>query len=826
MDTRRSFLKKAAMLAGAGSLAGIMPPSVQKALALNAPEGSTYLDAEHVVILMQENRSFDHCFGTMKGVRGFNDPRAISLPDKNKVWLQSDSKNTFAPFHLDINSSKATWMSSLPHARKSQLNAWNKGLHDKWIDSKRSINPFYRHMPLTMGYYTRQDLPFYYALADAFTICDQNFCSSLTGTNPNRLYFWTGTVTNAKDDRSKPCLLNGDMNYETLNWTTFPERLEKNGISWKCYQNELGIDTGLGSEEEAWLGSFQDNPLEYFEQYHVKRHRAYQANIENRITSLKELMMQVETELDMVDADAQLTEMAQQLDELEAQRGYLGKHSFESLSAFEQNLHKKAFDTNSADPAYRELTELTYNDNGKERIMKVPKGDILHSFRQDVINDKLPTVSWLVAPENFSDHPAAPWFGASYVSEVLDILTRQPEVWKKTIFILAYDENDGYFDHVPPFCPPVPGIAETGKASVGLDTAGEFEMNGTKIPDPVGLGYRVPLMIISPWTKGGWVNSQVFDHTSTLRFLEDFLTKKTGKPIVETNISAWRRNVCGDLTSVFRPNHSDNVQVPKMPGKQVFLESVHQSRYKKLPDNYRALTPAEINEINSGEYPPFMPQQEAGVSPSCALPYQLYADGNLNAERNAFEVLFNNRKDVFGEYTAGAAFNVYVMGQETKVRSYAVKPGDRLSDSWAVAGIESDYQLRVYGPNGFYREFAGNGNDPSISIALDYESIAGRLTGNVMLRLKSSATTDHLINITDNAYQTNNHRLNLAAGGSLNFAVDLRSSLNWYDMSVDIAGFSMMKRYAGRVETGEHGYTDPFMGRALHMLPNIIAKAK
>ncbi len=79
----------------------------------------------------------------------------------------------------------------------------------------------------------------------------------------------------------------------------------------------------------------------------------------------------------------------------------------------------------------------------------MPAGDLFYQFRSDVENGKLPTVSWLASPQNFSDHPSAPWYGAWYVSEVMDILTKNPEVWKKTIFIVTYDENDGYYDHVP-----------------------------------------------------------------------------------------------------------------------------------------------------------------------------------------------------------------------------------------------------------------------------------------------------------------------------------------------------------------------------------------
>ena len=114
MDNRREFIKKAAILAGATGMAGVLPPSIQRALAIDPPAGSTWLDAEHVVILMQENRSFDHCYGKLRGVRGYRDPRAVTLPGGNPVFLQENpSGETFAPFRLDIKDTKATWMGSL-----------------------------------------------------------------------------------------------------------------------------------------------------------------------------------------------------------------------------------------------------------------------------------------------------------------------------------------------------------------------------------------------------------------------------------------------------------------------------------------------------------------------------------------------------------------------------------------------------------------------------------------------------------------------------------------------------------------------------------------
>jgi len=246
MDTRRDFIKKAALLSGGAGLFGTLPPSIQKALAINPAIGSTYLDAEHVVILMQENRSFDHCFGTLQGVRGFNDPRAITLPNKNLVWLQTnEAGETFIPFRLNMKDTKATWLGSLPHSWTDQVDARNGGKYDKWLIAKASGHDGFEKTPLTMGYYNREDIPFYYSLADAFTVCDQNFCSSLTGTTPNRLYLWTGTIREDQNASAQANVSNSDIDYDKeVNWTTFPERLEENGISWKIYQNEISLESG------------------------------------------------------------------------------------------------------------------------------------------------------------------------------------------------------------------------------------------------------------------------------------------------------------------------------------------------------------------------------------------------------------------------------------------------------------------------------------------------------------------------------------------------------------------------------------------------------
>src|ERR1700712_291215 len=376
MDTRRDFIKKAALLSGAAGLSGVLPDSIQKALAINPAPGSTYMDAEHIVILMQENRSFDHTYGSLKGVRGFNDPRAIDLPNKTKVWLQSNKKGeTYAPFHLDIKNTKSTWMSSLRHSWRNQVNARNDGKFDKWLDNKRNGIKEYADMPLTLGYHTREDIPFYYALADAFTVCDQNFCSALTGTNPNRLYFWSGTIREEANENSLAHVWNDDMDYGTLKWKTFPERLEDAGISWNCYQNEVAIDTGFEGEEDGWLSNFQDNPLEFFAQYNIHLHPPHIIAMEKRVKELPAKIDELQKQIDALPAgDAhidhqkkQLREMKGYLDAVKKERDTYKVEMFEKLSDRDKSLHAKAFSNNKNDPDYRTLVDLKYTDDGVAR---------------------------------------------------------------------------------------------------------------------------------------------------------------------------------------------------------------------------------------------------------------------------------------------------------------------------------------------------------------------------------------------------------------------------------------------------------------------------
>ena len=790
MDSRREFLKKAALLAGVTGLANTLPSSVLKAMSIDAAPGSTFQDAEHIVFLMQENRSFDHMFGTMKGVRGFNDPHPHIQPDGNKVWLQKDGQGyTYVPFHVDINKTKITWQGGLPHSWNDQVAARNGGRYDKWFPVKSAM---------TLSYYNRNDVSFYYALADAFTVCDQHFCSSLTGTTPNRLFFFTGTIRGEKS-LNKVAVVNNDQaesqNNVFVDWPTFQETLEDNGIDWRIYQNELWTSKLPEGEIDDWLGNYGDNPVEYVKRHNVKLSAYFRKNGDNTVKPA--------------------------LTAAEVQAKY------DKLSQREKNLIDRAFQTNISEKDYLELAPFTFtNDEGKSETINIPKGDIFHQFRKDVDSGKLPTVSWLVAPQRFSDHTSSPLYGTWYVSEALDILTKNPEIWKKTIFVLTYDENDGYFDHQPPFVVPNPDDASSGKVSAGINYATDFE---AKKGSPIGLGYRVPMVIASPWSKGGFVNSQVFDHTSSLMFMEKWLSKKTGKNIKSNNISDWRRNICGDLTSAFHPYNGEEIKSPGPLKRETVVTNVGNARNKPAQVGPTALNKNDVAKINkfetfSSQTSVHAPKQEQGTKPACALPYQLNAHAVVVG--NEVELTFQSGKTLFGNETetVGAPFTMNTIasfkGVQGKVWAYAVKPGDTLTDKINIEDFDDEvYDFRITGPNGFYRHFAGSKKNPHISISSKAEQtglVTKKLTGNLVFTIENKGTTPVSIQIVDNKYKAAIQNVVLKPKSTSNVLLRLSKSAHWYDFSVIQAGNAVFKhRYAGKIETGEITITDPYMGNAL-----------
>lgn len=776
---RREFLEKSSLLLAGLGTSSVLHPSILKALAIDPAAQSTFYDAEHVVILMQENRSFDHAFGALKGVRGFLDKRAFVKQDGHSVFFQKNDDGKYAsPARLDLRNTKSTWMSSLPHSWADQQKALNKGKYDQWLQAKASGNKDYKNIPLTLGYYNREDLPFYYQLADAFTIFDQYFCSSLTGTTPNRLFLWSGTLREQQNGKVKANVVNENIDYDKARqakWKSFPEILEQQNVSWRIYQNEISLPKGMSGEQEAWLSNFTDNPIEWFSKFNVKFSKGYHQNIPNIIAYLKQ---------EIEKNPKQKERLETMLAEVQEDQVKYHPDNYSKLSKEEKNLHEKAFTTNSNDPDYWKL-EIGKDENG-ERLV-VPEGDVLFQFRKDVEEKKLPLVSWLVAPEHFSDHPGSPWYGAWYISEVLNILTKDPETWKKTIFIINYDENDGYFDHVLPFAPPVnpsQPVDMNGKEGVEyVDQSQEYMSdpslkNYEKIEGTVGLGYRVPMIIASPWTKGGFVNSEVSDHTSVLQFLENFIMKKYKKNVHVDNISDWRRAVCGDLTSAF---NSSSVKAPQMNylDQKDYAKTINAAKNKPVPN----LKWYSENELSGN----LLEIQERGLKPSNPLPYHFHI--NLEGEQIKMANLKEN----------GVPLLIYDRTQFNSTHyhfSYALYSKQELSHP--VHSGAYDYE--IFGPNGFFRKFKGN----NIS---ELEVILVNMTSKnqVELTIRNHKKKNFSINLED--LYTKNKKTISVQKPEEKIIIDLEKYKGWYDLKLTLN--DCLWHFAGRVETGKVSVSDP-----------------
>lgn len=709
--SRRDFLRLAAAATGAAAGRAMLPPTIAKALSIPAHRRTgTIQDVQHVVILMQENRSFDHYFGSMRGVRGFNDPRPVRLANGNPIWYQppvvtktaryhsrgiADDAPHVLPFYLDPQRTTEHTKGG-DHGWSSGHLSWNHGRYDQWVNQKQDV--------ITMGYLKRDDVSFHYALADAFTVCDSYFCSIHADTAPNRIYLWSGTLDprNAYGTKENGPGLEERHHKNGFTWTTYPERLEKNNISWKLYQGGTG-------EPGTPTDNYTDNSLEFFAQYQVGE---------------------------------------------------------------------------GASPTSPLVTKGVTNRT-------------LAEFRQDVIGGSLPQVSWIVAPYKYSEHPeASPTDGAYYVNTVLEALTANPEIWSKTVFIINYDENDVFFDHVVPPMPPATQRqnAEGLVSDDLLDSLKDEFLDTDKyaherhplIPgadpgglQPIGLGPRLPMLIVSPWTKGGWVCSQVFDHTSVLQFLE------TRFGVAEPNISDWRRSVCGDLTSAF--------DFSSEPDTKKYQFAVPQPIISKNE-------PHQVPAIQT------MPTQELGTRPARALPYRIYTDWRVDVEGNRLWV------DLINAGKVGSALYIYSTKQpQENPRRYTVSASQRLSDYWQLSDLVDSRRLSVYGPNGYLSEFSCDPSSVSTSGArpeatLRYDS----LTQDLHLTLRNKGSAPCTLHVR-NAYQDAEVRhYTIAPEKVVEDRWISASHSGWFDLSVtqdDAPGF--FRRFAGHVEDGKPSTSDP-----------------
>lgn len=721
---RRKFIKTAAK---AGLANALWPALIKKALAVEAHRNTgTIKDVRHIVILMQENRSFDHYFGTMRGVRGFGDRFPIPLESGRRVFHQSDGKRIVPPYRANRNTSNAAHISGTPHDFPDMQAAWNQGKYGFW--------PLFK-TPESMAYYTREEIPFQYALAESFTICDAYHCSVATGTDPNRIVFWSGSNfdpvkrasgINCTDQDSEPVNLRCWVDHKMPNpgytyrgnsftWDTIPDTLEKAGVSWRIYQDP----------NDNWSG---------------------------------------------------------------AMHGCLAFESFRSARP--------------GSPVY---------ENGMKHWS-------LESFRNDVKNNTLPEVSWILPPKDDSEHPGAPsspYRGSDFTHRVLDALLTNTEVWSRTVFFLTFDENDGLFDHIP--APAIPSYnldgTLAGKSTTDLAgmyfhndkgterfadpfVRGALDKNGKPLKTriyqdardtisgplrPWGMGPRVPMYVISPWSKGGWVNSEVADHTSVGQFIE----KRFG--VTVPAISPWHRSVSSDLTSSFNFGNPNNPDFPPMPAT---------SDYPALDAASKRLPKASAPEEPSSLF------QERGSRFSRALPYQLNTLLRDSGKPGHITVEFLNRGK------AGAVFHVYdLLHLERIPKRYTVEAGKTLDDDWNTEEDGRFYDLEIFGPNGFFRKYKGSSGFAGLEAQLTCDAKKGSVA--IDLVNKNKETID--IEITANAYGYKGSQESLRSTRKLRKTWLLSESGNWYDFSVVLKDGGLY-RFAGRIETGKDSISDPAMG--------------
>ena len=258
------------------------------------------------------------------------------------------------------------------------------------------------------------------------------------------------------------------------------------------------------------------------------------------------------------------------------------------------------------------------------------------------------------------------------------------------------------------------------------------------------------------------------------------------------------------------------------------MEDIYNAKFKEAPSGYQQLSAKDIEGVKSDPASSnILPGQEKGIRSSIALPYELYANSRINADKKIVEIKMEAGNTIFGKQSAGTPFIVYAPGKFTDGKgvaenarnwSFAVSAGDSVTYSWPVEAFENKlYHLRLYGPNGFYREFAGNEADPLLEANCRHETETRnkKPTGNIVLTITNAEPLKPLhIEIKDNAYGKKSIKKVLAKAGDESIVLNLKSSYGWYDFSIKVAGFDdFEKRYAGRVETGKESFTDPFMGR-------------
>ncbi|MFJ3580815.1 phosphocholine-specific phospholipase C [Streptomyces sp. NPDC090127] len=685
--SRRKVLALGGGALGAAAAGSLLPPSLQEAIAAGPPAGGMSA-VRHVVILMQENRSFDHYFGTLRGVRGFGDRNAIELPSGRPVFEQpAPLGRTVLPFPIrgaaETQKKDLQYIGDLDHSWSGGAKAWHDGWMDGWVSAKTAA---------TMAYYDRQDIPLHYELADTFTVCDAYHSSTHTSTSPNRNHLWSGwTGHEADGSRAVTNAAYAEGTHPGYPWPTYAERLEAAGRSWKTYTE--------------WE-NFTDNNIEFF-------------------TSFKKIARKA----------------------LAPTGGHTFMESFYAAVRDTEDAAERARLLAALEDGVATLTkaERSLFERG---LRRVESGKLADAFRADVAAGTLPEVSYLVPSAVDSEHPgsSSPIASASLVYKVLDALGSHPDVWRHTVLLINYDENDGFFDHVPP---PVPPAGTTDERWQGL---------------PTGLGIRVPLLVVSPWSVGGYVCSETFDHTSVIRFLE----RLTG--IEEPNITPWRRAVTGDLTSAFDFRRAHRQPAVEEPGPIPPFSG----RWRPQPPSVQK-----------------MPVQEPGTRPARPLPYQPDAQARVGAGRVTVD-LKNSGK-------GSAHFALYPYAGEFAVPQHQDVKG---AAQWAVPLTRDHYRFTVTGPNGFRREFEGPAaGGADLASSIDHHDRDLHLTVRNTGTQRVTFTVRPVGYVDEDDLRDWTRTVTVKPGRSRTLVHSAADAHGWYDLEVTAPG-GFRRRLMGHIENG------------------------
>ncbi|MFJ5841760.1 phosphocholine-specific phospholipase C [Streptomyces shenzhenensis] len=689
-------------LAG-GTALSFLPPSLHQAMAAPMPRGGMRA-IEHVIVLMQENRSFDNYFGTLKGVRGFGDRTPLRLPTGGSVFEQPRAGGgevlPFSARQAAVDAgrpeSDIQYLGSLAHGFSDGTQARGNGWWDDWIAAKSQS---------TMAFYDRRDIPLQYELADRFTICDSYFCSVYGSTNPNRNYLWTGT-TGYEPGGVNRAVTNAAYSYthQGYDWTTYPERLEAAGVSWQIYQE--------------W-DNFTDNAVEYFRPW-KEIGRKILAKVSGQYSTTEQFYDSLWNKT----ADQRKAALA------EFQRGV------DALTEAERQLFLRG--------AYRSEPDT-----------------LVQRLTSDIKKGTLPQVSWIVPTAALSEHPSSstPVGSANLVYDLLDAIATDPKTWSKTALFINFDENDGYFDHVPAPVAPKPAGGN-----------GDDWFNGS----PVGPGPRVPMTVVSPWTVGGFVSSEAFDHTSVIRFLE----KWTG--VREPNISAWRRSVFGDLTSAFDFDRAHRQPEVEQPGQV----PAPVGRWNPVPPKDQAL-----------------PEQEAGTRRTRRSPYRLSLRADIT--RSAVRLRLGN------EGGTGATFTAYP-GDGTAPRTWTVPAGKSATET--VEYGADGYDLQVHGPGWSVWELRGTGAGAEARL------VEHPAPDRVKVVCSNPSPTTRTLLVGESVYSRKHgdrvQTVTLRPGQSRTVQLHVPDH-GWYDVVVvDRDDPSFLRRGTGHLADGKPGVTDPATGTA------------